>query len=69
MGYSGAQMKAAQQFRQRFSKPTIRQRISDNHEFSNYYNRLAALAHKGGQQAVQATGNQGRNMPKTRVIR
>ena len=27
-------------------------------QFGNYYNRLAALA-QGGQQAVQATGNQG----------
>ena len=29
-----------------------------SNQFGNYYNRLAALA-QGGQQAVQATGNQG----------
>ena len=41
---------ASQQYDKEYS------RASD--EFSNYYNRLAALA-QGGQQAVQATGNQG----------
>ena len=58
------------------ARPTIRQRIRKGYnryfnkydqttnQFSNYYNRFSGLA-QGGQQAVQATGNQGRNMPKT----
>ena len=70
MGYSGAQMKAAQQFGQglasqqydneynRAAKEYFNKYDQAANQFSNYYNRLAALA-QGGQQAVQATGNQG----------
>ena len=59
MGYSGAQMKAAQQFGQGLASQQYDKEYSRaSDEFSNYYNRLAALA-QGGQQAVQATGNQG----------
>ena len=70
MGYSGAQIKAAQQFGQglasqqydneynRAAKEYFNKYDQAANQFSNYYNRLAALA-QGGQQAVQATGNQG----------
>ena len=70
MGYSGAQMKAAQQFGQglasqqydkeydRAAKEYFNKYDQAANQFGNYYNRLAALA-QGGQQAVQATGNQG----------
>ena len=59
MGYSGAQMKAAQQYGQDLASQQYDKEYSRaSDEFSNYYNRLAALA-QGGQQAVQATGNQG----------
>ena len=70
MGYSGAQMKAAQQFGQglasqqydneynRAAKEYFNRYDQAANQFGNYYNRLAALA-QGGQQAVQATGNQG----------
>lgn len=59
MGYSGAQMKAAQQFGQGLaSQQYDKEYDRASQEFGNYYNRLAALA-QGGQQAVQATGNQG----------
>ena len=59
MGYSGAQMKAAQQFGQGLaSQQYDKEYDRAAQEFGNYYNRLAALA-QGGQQAVQATGNQG----------
>ena len=70
MGYSGAQMKAAQQFGQglasqqydneynRAAKEYFNKYDQAANQFGNYYNRLAALA-QGGQQAVQSTGNQG----------
>jgi hypothetical protein len=70
MGYSGSQLKAAQQFGQglasqqydneynRVAKEYFNKYDQAANQFGNYYNRLAALA-QGGQQAVQATGNQG----------
>ena len=70
MGYSGAQMKAAQQFGQGLAsqqydneynsaaKEYFNKYDQERGQFGDYYNRLAALA-QGGQQAVQATGNQG----------
>lgn len=48
MGYSGAQMKAAQDYGQGMAST----------EFGNYYNRLAGLA-QGGQQAANTLGAQG----------
>lgn len=48
MGYSGAQMKAAQDYGQGMASA----------EFGNYYNRLAGLA-QGGQQAANTLGGQG----------
>lgn len=50
MGYSGAQMKAAQDFGQGMA----------SQEFNNYYNRLAGLA-QGGQQAANTLGGMGSN--------
>ena len=48
MGYSGAQLKAAQDYGQNMA----------SQEFANYYNRLAGLA-QGGQQSAQSLGNMG----------
>jgi len=48
MGYSGAQVKAAQDFGQGMA----------SQEFNNYYNRLAGLA-QGGQQAANTLGSYG----------
>lgn len=48
MGYSGAQMKAAQDYGQGMAST----------EFGNYYNRLAGLA-KGGEQAANNLASQG----------
>lgn len=48
MGYSGAQMKAAQDYGQGMAST----------EFGNYYNRLAGLA-QGGQQAAGSMANAG----------
>jgi hypothetical protein len=48
IGYSGAQMKAAQDYGQGMAST----------EFGNYYNRLAGLA-QGGQQAANTLGGQG----------
>ena len=61
MGYSGAQMKAAQQFgqglaSQQYDKEYDRARG----EFGDYYNRLASLA-SGGQQTAQSLGGIGSN--------
>lgn len=50
MGYSGAQMKAAQDYGQGMAST----------EFGNYYNRLAGLA-QGGQQAAGSMANAGSN--------
>lgn len=59
MGYSGAQMKASQQFGQGLaSQQYDKEYDRASQEFGNYYNRLAALA-QGGQQAATTTGQQG----------
>jgi len=50
MGYSGAQLKAAQDYGQGMAST----------EFQNYYNRLAGLA-QGGQQAANTLGGMGSN--------
>lgn len=61
MGYSGSQLKAAQQFgqglaSQQYDKEYDRARG----EFGDYYNRLASLA-SGGQQTAQSLGGMGSN--------
>lgn len=59
MGYSGAQMKAAQQYGQGLASQQYDKeydRVAQ--EFGNYYNRLAALA-QGGQQAAQTASQLG----------
>ena len=59
MGYSGAQMKAAQQFGQSLaSQQYDKEYDRASQEFGNYYNRLAALA-QGGQQTAQSLGGMG----------
>ena len=59
MGYSGAQMKAAQQFGQGLASQQYDKEYSRaSDEFSNYYNRLAALA-QGGQQAATTASQLG----------
>jgi len=59
MGYSGAQMKAAQQFGQGLaSQQYDKEYDRASQEFGNYYNHLAALA-QGGQQAVQTSSQLG----------
>ena len=59
MGYSGAQMKAAQQFGQGLaSQQYDKEYDRAAQEFGNYYNRLAALA-QGGQQAAQTASQLG----------
>ena len=70
MGYSGAQMKAAQQFGQdlasqqydneynRAAKEYFNKYDQAANQFGNYYNRLAALA-QGGQQTAQSLGGMG----------
>ena len=59
MGYSGAQMKAAQQFGQGLaSQQYDKEYDRASQEFGNYYNRLAALA-QGGQQAAQTSSQLG----------
>ena len=70
MGYSGAQMKAAQQFGQdlasqqydkeydRAAKEYFNKYDQAANQFSNYYNRLAALA-QGGQQAATTASQLG----------
>lgn len=69
MGYSGAQIKAAQQFGQRVaSQQYDKEYDRAAQEFGNYYNRLAALA-QGGQQAAatasQLGGQYGQNVGGT----
>jgi len=70
MGYSGAQMKAAQQYGQglasqqydneynRAAKEYFNKYDQAANQFGNYYNRLAALA-QGGQQAATTTSQLG----------
>jgi hypothetical protein len=61
MGYSGAQMKAAQQFGQGLaSQEYDKQYNRANSEFGDYYNRLAGLS-QGGQQAAGSMANAGSN--------
>jgi hypothetical protein len=69
MGYSGAQMKAAQQFGQGLASQQYEKEYDRAaQEFGNYYNRLAALA-QGGQQAAttasQLGGQYGQNVGGT----
>ena len=69
MGYSGAQMKAAQQFGQGLaSQQYDKEYDRASQELGNYYNRLAALA-QGGQQAAttasQLGGQYGQNVGGT----
>ena len=59
MGYSGAQMKAAQQFGQGLaSQEYDKQYARASGEFGDYFNRLAGLS-QGGQQAAGSTANAG----------
>jgi hypothetical protein len=61
MGYSGAQMKAAQEYGQGLASQQYDKEYNRaNSEFGDYYNRLAGLA-QGGQQAVSTLGSQGGN--------
>jgi len=69
MGYSGAQMKAAQQFGQGLaSQEYDKQYNRASGEFGDYYNRLAGLS-QGGQQAAgsmsQAGGQYAQNAGNT----
>jgi len=59
MGYSGAQMKAAQQFGQGLaSQEYDKQYNRASGEFGDYFNRLAGLS-QGGQQAAGSMANAG----------
>jgi hypothetical protein len=59
MGYSGAQMKASQQYGQGLaSQEYDKQYNRASGEFGDYYNRLSGLA-QGGQQATSALSNAG----------
>ena len=59
MGYSGAQMKAAQDYGQGMASQQYDKEYNRaTSEFGDYYNRLASLA-QGGQQAVSTLGSQG----------
>ena len=61
MGYSGAQMKAAQQFGQGLaSQEYDKQYGRASQEFGDYFNRVAGLS-QGGQQAANTLGSQGSN--------
>jgi len=61
MGYSGSQLKAAQQFGQGLaSQEYDKQYNRANSEFGDYYNRLAGLS-QGGQQAAGSMANAGSN--------
>jgi len=61
MGYSGAQMKAAQQFGQGLASQQYDKEYNRaNNEFTDYFNRLASLS-QGGQQAAQSLGGLGSN--------
>ena len=69
MGYSGAQMKAAQQFGQGLASQQYDKEYNRaSGEFSDYFNRLAGLS-QGGQQAagsmVQAGGQYANNASNT----
>ena len=59
MGYSGAQMKAAQQFGQGLaSQEYDKQYGRASQEFGDYFNRVAGIS-RGGQQANQSLSNAG----------
>lgn len=59
MGYSGSQLKAAQQFGQGLaSQQYDKEYDRAKGEFGDYYNRLASLA-SGGQQTAQSLGGMG----------
>lgn len=61
MGYSGSQLKAAQQFGQGLaSQQYDKEYDRAKSEFGDYYNRLASLA-SGGQQTAQTLGGMGSN--------
>ena len=61
MGYSGAQMKAAQDYGQGLaSQEYDKQYNRASGEFGDYFNRLAGLS-QGGQQAANTLGSQGSN--------
>ena len=61
MGYSGAQMRAAQKFGQGLaSQEYDKQYNRANQEFGDYFNRVAGLS-QGGQQAATTLGQQGSN--------
>ena len=59
MGYSGAQMKASQEYGQGLASQQYDKEYNRaSGEFGDYFNRLAGLA-KGGEQAATALGNYG----------
>ena len=61
MGYSGAQMKASQQYGQGLASQQYDKEYNRaTSEFGDYYNRLAGLS-QGGQQAATTLGSQGSN--------
>jgi len=61
MGYSGAQMKASQAYGQGLASQQYDKEYNRaTSEFTDYYNRLAALS-QGGQQAAQSLGGIGSN--------
>ena len=61
MGYSGAQMKAAQDYGQGMASQQYDKEYNRaTSEFGDYYNRLAGLS-QGGQQAANTLGSQGSN--------
>lgn len=61
MGYSGAQMKALNEYGQGLaSQQYDKEYDRAAQEYANYYNRLASLS-QGGQQAAQSLGGMGSN--------
>ena len=59
MGYSGAQMKAAQEYGQGLASQQYDKEYNRaSGEFADYFNRLASLS-QGGQQAAQSLGGMG----------
>jgi hypothetical protein len=61
MGYSGAQMKALNEYGQGLASQQYDKEYNRaNNEFTDYYNRLASLS-QGGQQAAQSLGGMGSN--------
>jgi len=61
MGYSGAQMKAAQEYGQGLASQQYDKEYNRaSGEFGDYFNRLASLS-QGGQQAAQSLGGLGSN--------